>query len=44
MTVEEIREGEKRGPWVDWDMILLPVLTAGDCHMMFDLLWYVVGI
>lgn len=34
MTSGEMREGEKRGPWVEWDMFSFPVVAAGDCHMM----------
>lgn len=34
MTAGEMREAEKRGPYVDWDMFSPPVVAAGDCHMM----------
>ena len=34
VTSGEMREGEKRGPCVEWDMLSLPVVAAGDCHMM----------
>lgn len=29
-----MREGEKRGPWVVCDRFSLPVVAAGDCHMV----------
>lgn len=34
VTEGEMRAGEKRGPLVEEDMLALPVLAAGDCHMM----------
>lgn len=34
VTWGEMREAEKRGPRVDWDMLAPPVVAAGDCHMM----------
>ena len=34
VTAGEMRDAEKRGPWVEWDMFSLPVVAAGDCHMM----------
>lgn len=34
VTAGEMRVGEKRGPWVEWDMLALPVVAAGDCHMV----------
>ena len=34
VTWGEMREVEKRGPRVEWDMLASPVVAAGDCHMM----------
>ncbi len=34
VTSGEMREAEKRGPWVEWDRFSLPVVAAGDCHMI----------
>lgn len=34
VTAGEMRVGEKRGPWVEWDMLALPVVAAGDCHIV----------
>ncbi len=28
-----MRAGEKRGPLVEEDMLALPVVAAGDCHI-----------
>lgn len=36
VTAGEMREEEKRGPCVEWDMLSLPVVAAGDCHMIAD--------
>lgn len=34
VTAGEMRVGEKRGPWVEWDMLALPVVAAGDFHIV----------
>ena len=35
VTEAEMREAEKRGPWVDGDMVArLPVVAAGDFHIV----------
>ena len=34
VTSGEMREAEKRGPRVEWDMFASPVVAAGDCHIM----------
>lgn len=31
----EMREGAKRGPLVEEDMFVLPVVAAGDCHIVW---------
>lgn len=33
VTVGEMRLGENSGPLVEKDMLALPVVAAGDCHM-----------
>ena len=34
VTSGEMREGEKSGPGVEWDSFSLPVVAAGDCHLL----------